>query len=72
MEKLKTIALKERTLALLKELKERQKARSFDELIIELVYEKEKVPASMLGSLKGKAKPFTSKERKKIWEDKDR
>ena len=64
MEKLKTIALKERTLTLLRELKERHGAKSFDELIIELVYEKEKVPASMMGSLKGKGKPFANGAKK--------
>jgi len=69
---MKTIALKERTFDLLRQLKEKMRARSFDELIIELVHEKEKVPKSMLGFLKGKTKPFTSEERKRIWKDKNR
>ena len=69
---MKTIALKERMFRLLKELKDKERLRSFDELIIELVHEKEKIPDSMFGSLKGKAKPFTQKERREMWEDKNR
>ena len=69
---MKTIALKERMFRLLKELKDKERLRSFDELIIELVHEKEKIPDSMLGALKGKAKPFTSAERSRIWKDKNR
>ena len=33
---------------------------------------KKKIPKSMFGSLKGKMKPFTTKERDEIWRDKYR
>lgn len=68
---MKTIALKEKTFILLKELKEKARATSFNQLILELVIEKDNVPKSLFGSLK-KSKSFTSKERKNIWEDKER
>lgn len=68
---MKTIALKEHTFELLLGLKRMEKSESFDRLILELVREKEKVPKSMLGSLKGKAKPFTTKERRELWRDHD-
>ncbi len=70
--KIKTIALKEKTFRLLEELKERARAQSFDELIIELIQEKEEIPKSMFGALKGKTGGFTPKERKNIWKDKNR
>ncbi len=66
---MKTIALKEKTFDLLRELKEKRSRESFDELVLELVIEKEEVPDSMFGFLKGKTGGFTSKERKKIWKD---
>lgn len=69
---MKTIALKERTFELLKELKEKVRTRSFDELIIELIFEKEEVPQSMFGILKGKTRSFTPAERRRIWKDKHR
>ena len=69
---MKTIALKERTFILIKELKEKEKAGSFDKLIIELIMHKEKIPKSMFGALKGKAKPFTRKEREALWKDENR
>ena len=69
---MKTIALKERTFNLIKELKEKEKAQSFDKLIVELIMHKEKIPKSMFGALKGKAKPFTREERKKLWKDDQR
>ena len=55
-----------------KELKEKEKAGSFDKLIIELIMHKEKIPKSMFGALKGKTKPFTREERKKLWRDDQR
>jgi predicted CopG family antitoxin len=72
MEKIKTIALRERTFNLLNELKKKKNAGSFDEIVLELVIERKNIKESMFGVLKGKAKPFTSEERKKIWEDKYR
>ena len=69
---MKTIAVKERTFELLKDLKEKSRKVSFDELMIELVHTKEGSPKSLRGSLKGKTKRFTSAERKRIWMDKER
>lgn len=69
---MKTIALKERTFDLITELKAKEKARSFDKLIIELIMHKEKIPKSMFGALKGKTKSFTRKEREDIWKDENR
>ncbi|MEK6897475.1 MAG: hypothetical protein AABW93_03015 [Nanoarchaeota archaeon] len=69
---MKTIALKERTFNLIKELKEKEKAESFDKLIINLIFKKENIPNSMFGALKGKTKPFTRKEREEIWKDENR
>jgi len=63
---MKTIALKERTFNLIKELKEREKISSFDKLIINLIMKEEGVEESMFGALKGKTKPFTRKEREEI------
>ncbi len=69
---MKTIALKERTFNLIRELKEKEKSRSFDKLIIELIMHKEKIPKSMFGALKGKTKSFTRKEREEIMGDDER
>jgi len=33
---------------------------------------KEKAPKSMFGSLKSKTKPFTKKERERLWKDSER
>ena len=52
---MKTIALKEKTFQILENLKRKEKANSFDELIIRLVIEPN-MPDSMFGSLKGKTK----------------
>lgn len=68
---MKTIALKEHTFGLLEDLKEKENLKSFDELVIELVRKKKKIPKSMFGSLKGKAKPFTTQERRELWKDHD-
>ena len=69
---MKTIALNEKTFDLLKDLKEKLRKSSFDDLVFELIVEKEESPSSMRGSLKGKTKRFTSEERDKIWKDKFR
>ncbi|MEK6926479.1 MAG: hypothetical protein AABW50_04340 [Nanoarchaeota archaeon] len=66
---MKTIALKERTFEMIRELKEKEKAESFDKLIAELIMHKEKIPKSMFGALKGKTKSFTRKEREEIMGD---
>ncbi len=67
---MKTIALKEKTFDLLNELKKLKGRESFDELVFELIIERDKVPDSMFGFLKGKTGGFTPKERKKIWNEK--
>jgi predicted CopG family antitoxin len=69
---MKTIALNEKTFELISKLKEKEGASSFDKLILKLVLEAEGLSYSMRGSLKGKIKPFSVKERKEIWEDKKR
>lgn len=67
---MKTIALKEQTFQILIDLKRKEKSSTFDELIAGLVLKKEKIPDSMKGSLKGKTKSFTNKEREEMWKDK--
>ena len=69
---MKTIALKEKTFNLIKELKEKEKMESFDRLIINLIVKKENIPDSMFGSLKGKTKKFTRREREEIMGDDER
>ncbi len=66
---MKTIALKEQTFQILENLKRKKKAGSFDELIIKLVVKEINLPNSMFGSLKGKTKSFTEKERKGMWQE---
>jgi len=63
---MKTIALNERTFQLIKELKSKEKISSFDKLVLSLLLKKENVEEDMFGSLKGKAKKFTRKEREEI------
>jgi len=65
---MKTIALKEKTFQILEELKKKEKAESYDELITKIVI-KPNIPDSMFGHLKGKGKPFTRKEREEMWRD---
>ncbi len=69
---MKTIALKEKTFELVNELKKKMGLSSFDKVLIELISEREKIPKSMFGALKGKTKSFTRKERKELWKDKNR
>ncbi len=69
---MKTIAVKEKTFNLLQDLKKKENAESFDELVLELIIEREKVPESLFGTLKGKTGGFTRQERKKLWKDKSR
>lgn len=68
---MKTVAINEKTFQLLKSLKESEKA-TFDSVIYNLVVSEKKTPASMFGALKGKSRPFTDEERRKLWEDKER
>jgi predicted CopG family antitoxin len=68
---MKTIALSERTFNLLQKMKEAKKVNSFESLVIEMIIEKEKVPKSLFGSLKGKAKSFSSKEREELWKNRN-
>ncbi|MEX0920441.1 MAG: hypothetical protein WDZ69_02560 [Candidatus Pacearchaeota archaeon] len=69
---MKTIAIKEKTFHLIKELKEKEKVKSFDKLLENLIIHKEKVPQKMFGALKGKTKSFTRKEREEIMGDEER
>ncbi len=69
---MKTIALKERTFNLIKELKEKEKMSSFDKLVITLIMKREGIDEDMFGSLKGKTKSFTRKERRELWKDSER
>ncbi len=69
---MKTIALKEKTFEILRELKERKKIESFDKLLLEMIIKEEQVQKDLFGSLKGKTKKFSSKERDKIWKDNQR
>lgn len=66
---MKTIALSEHTFELLKALKQRERLRSFELLVRQLMCQHNGVSHSLLGILKGKAKPFNSDDRKKIWRD---
>jgi predicted CopG family antitoxin len=68
---MKTIALSEKTFELLQKMKAEREATSFDNLVIEIIKEKENVPKSLFGSLKGKAKSFSSKEREELWKDRN-
>lgn len=64
---MKTIALQEKTFEILEELKEMKNASSFNELILQMLSDINKTPASMFGTLKGKAESFTTKERHNLW-----
>jgi len=64
---MKTIALKEKTFALLDEKKHRLGLKSFDALLNMLFRKQDKIPDSMRGILKGKTTSFTIKERADIW-----
>ncbi len=68
---MKTIAISERTFEMLQRMKTEKKASSFEKVVIDLIIEKEDIPQSLFGSLKGKTKSFTSEERKSIWKDRE-
>ena len=57
-----TIAVKESTLQLLTQVKERINANSLDETIVRVITKAENIPASRFGS-QPKLKRFTEKER---------
>ncbi len=69
---MKTVALDELTFERLKRLKEEMKEDSFKNVIAKLIDKKKRIPKSMFGSLKGKIKPFSRKERTELWRDKFR
>ncbi len=69
---MKTIALHEKTFEMLEDLKKQKKIESFDKLVKNIILEKNKISNSLRGSLKGKAKPFTRKEREEFWKDVNR
>ena len=69
---MKTIALHEKTFEMLEDLKKQKKIESFDKLVKIMILEENKIPNSMFGILKGKMKPFTTKERDELWKDKNR
>ena len=64
---MKTIAVHEQTYEVLEDLREKWKSDSFNALLLRLVAEAKKTPSSLFGSLCGKAKPFTTKERHAVW-----
>ncbi|MBS3089499.1 hypothetical protein J4461_01295 [Candidatus Pacearchaeota archaeon] len=57
-----TIAIKERTAQLLMQLKRKLEAKSFDEIILAMIKEKEKIPSSRFGSQPA-LKKFTEREK---------
>lgn len=63
---MKTIALKDKTFQLIKDLKDKDNISSFDKLVLSLILKKENIKQDMFGSLKGKAKGFSRKEREEI------
>jgi len=69
---MKTVALHEKTFEMLEDLKKQKNVDSFDKLVKIMILEENKIPDSMFGVLKGKMKPFTTKERDGLWKDKNR
>ncbi len=63
---MKTIALKDKTFQLIKDLKDKDKISSFDKLVLSLILKRENIKQDMFGSLKGKTKGFSRKEREEI------
>ncbi len=63
-----TIQISDHTRQLLEVTKKRYGTKSFDETLLKLLEERSKPPKSMFGSLKGKIKPFTRKDRLEMWE----
>ncbi len=59
-----TISVKESTVQMLMQLKQRLEAKSLDETIIRMIQKAEKIPVSRFGS-QPTLKKFTERERKK-------
>ena len=60
---MKTIQVREETYRLLSKLKEARKARSFDEVIFNLLIKELDIEADMFGVDKGRVKPFSPEDR---------
>jgi predicted CopG family antitoxin len=69
---MKTIALNERTFQILKDLKKKEEAGSFDEIVLNLVVKERRMPKSLFGSLRGRSRSFTVRERREIGKDAER
>jgi predicted CopG family antitoxin len=59
----KTIQVREETYRLLSKLKEAKKARSFDEVIFNLLTKELGIETDMFGADKGRVKPFSPEDR---------
>ncbi|MHA1520324.1 MAG: ribbon-helix-helix protein, CopG family [Promethearchaeota archaeon] len=57
-----TIQIKKKTLEKLKRLKRDQKAKTYDEVIDNLILNEDQVPDSLFGYLKGKMTPYARDE----------
>ncbi len=66
---MKTIAFSDKTFEMLKILKEQRKAKTFENVIVDIIVEREDIPKDLFGSLKGKTKSFSSKDRQDIWKE---
>ncbi|MBI3051681.1 hypothetical protein HYY74_04460 [Candidatus Woesearchaeota archaeon] len=64
-----TIQVSETTRQMLEMAKRRTGARSFDEVLQKTLEKQLDLPKSMFGSLKGRLKPFTRKERLGMWKE---
>ena len=62
-----TIQVSETTRQMLEMAKKKVGAKSLDETLQKVLEEQLNVPKSMFGTLKGKMKPFTRKERLEMW-----
>ena len=65
----KTILVSDRTYEVLKKLKKKYKARSFDEVISRLILKEMGLPYDMFGIDRGRIKPFTAGDRMedRVW-----
>ena len=60
---MKTIRVREETFRLLSKLKEARKAKSFDEVIFNLLIKELGIEADMFGADRGRVKPFSPEDR---------
>ncbi|RSN79089.1 antitoxin VapB family protein [Candidatus Methanodesulfokora washburnensis] len=60
---MKTIQLRDETYRMLSKLKEIKKARSFDEIVFELLIKELGVETEMFGVDRGKIRPFSPEDR---------